>query len=84
LLKSREPAIRGTAFIYRTPRVILCFGTISNADDADGNSQYEQQELQGRLAVAPCCKRVPSCFIPNPPANEARRIAADVAKLPDL
>jgi hypothetical protein len=41
LLKSREPAIHGAAFIYRTPWVILGLGTIFNADASDANSQHE-------------------------------------------
>jgi hypothetical protein len=42
LLKVREPAIHPTvAAILRAPWIILGFGTISNADNAEANSQDE-------------------------------------------
>jgi hypothetical protein len=54
LLKIREPAIHSAvAAVLCTPWIILRFGRFFNADDADANSQHEQQELHGRLLVAP-------------------------------
>jgi hypothetical protein len=71
LLKGREAAIRAATVTIATvvcaPRVVLRFGAISNADDANANSQDEDQEPHGRLLVASCCyKCLGSCFIPSP------------------
>jgi hypothetical protein len=49
LLKSREPAIHAAvAAILCAPGIVLRFGRFINADNADANSRYEQQELHGR------------------------------------
>jgi len=56
LLKGRETAIRPAArcslAVNRAPRIILCLGACSNADDGEANSrQEEEQELHGRLPI---------------------------------
>jgi hypothetical protein len=45
LFKAYETAIRAaadcSAAVNRAPRVVLCLGACSNADDSDANSQNE-------------------------------------------
>jgi hypothetical protein len=83
LLKSDEATIDGTIWsprIFRTPGIVLGLGAILNAKDTDASCNHEQQEPHRRLLMRRniymlCCK--PLC-------NEARGIAANVAKLPEL
>jgi hypothetical protein len=55
LIKGCETAIRAAAgrslAVDRAPRIVLCLGTISKADDTEANSQHEQQEPHSSLRV---------------------------------
>src|SRR5215469_16070562 len=73
LFKAYETAIRSAAgrslAVKRAPRIVLGFGTCSNADDTDANSQHEQQEPHSRLLGWPLSyKCLLSRFIPYPRA----------------
>ena len=59
LFKSSEPANHNTVPIYPAPRIVLGLGAISNAEDADANSQQEQRGPHGHLLVAPYYKWLP-------------------------
>ena len=85
LFKAYETAIRAAAIpatVVRAPRIILCLGACSNADDADANSQHEQQEPHSRLLVPPNINAYLSALFPAPIKRDG--FAASVAKLPEL
>ena len=88
LFKGYETAIRAAAAhstaVNRAPRIVLSFRACSNADNTDANSQHEQQEPHSRLLGWPLSfKCLSFVFIPGLRDN-ARLIAANVAKLPGL
>jgi hypothetical protein len=83
LLKSDEATIHGTIWsprIFRTPGIVLGLSAISDAEDTDANCKHEQQEPDRRLLM---CRNI-YVLCCRPLRNEPRRIAANVAKLPDL
>jgi hypothetical protein len=83
LLESDEATIDGTIWsprIFRTPGIVLGLGAILNAKDTDASCNHEQHEPHRRLLMR-CNIYMFSC---KPLCNEARRITANVAKLPGL
>jgi hypothetical protein len=92
LLKGRETAIRPAArcslAVNRAPRIILCLGACSNADDGEANSrQEEEQELHGRLPIlgfSPSINAYSSSLFQAHARVRRGRIAANIAKLPEL
>src|SRR5262249_432644 len=82
LFKAYETAIRSAAgrslAVKCAPRIVLGFGTCSNADDTDANSQHEQQEPHSRLLGWPLSyTSLLSRFIPYPRDT-------DIVPAPDL
>jgi len=83
LFKGYETAIRAAlATVVRAPRIILCLGACSNADDADANSQHEQQEPHSRLLVPPNINAYLSALFPAPIKRDGSQ--PTWAKLPEL
>ena len=83
LFKAYETAIRAAlATVVRAPRIILCLGACSNADDADANSQHEQQEPHSRLLVPPNINAYLSALFPAPIKRDGSQ--PTWAKLPEL
>jgi hypothetical protein len=66
LFERHKPTICATAncspAVNSTPRIVLGFCAISNADDTEANSQDEYKEVHGRLLVALYYKCLPSRF----------------------
>src|SRR5262249_35987641 len=90
LLKCCEPAICTAATVPTTaiigaPRIVLGLGACPNTNDTDADSQHEQQKPHSHLLGWPLKhKRLPLVFYSNVTKDEARRIAANVAKLLEL
>jgi hypothetical protein len=95
LFKGCETAIRAAAgrslAVNRAPRIVLCLGACSNADDKDANSQHEQQEPHGSLpllgyslginAYRSCLFRA---HLRRGAADCGQRGEVNMAKLPEL
>jgi NADH:ubiquinone oxidoreductase subunit E len=92
LFKAYETAIRATASrstiaVNCTPRIVLCLGACSNADDTDANSQHEQREPHSRLLEwPPSYKCLFFVFLFHAHQRDEARagLSASVAKLTEL
>jgi len=71
------------AVYIKAPRTVLRISGFLKAYDSDEDSQDEQRKPHGSLLFAPLKTPVPHLYFQRP-VRPARRIAANIAKLPEL